>query len=229
MQSTDVDPGSHPTGATGDAEADAILGAVAATVDGIAATFGPSCEVLVHDYRRPESSVVAVAGTVTGRRAGDPMSEIGQRMYAAGDDAQPDLNYQTRTPDGRLMKSSTIPLRTSNGQVIGALCINVDTTVLHTMREQLTSLLGAMPAESAAVTEFPTSFNAALEELLLFESRHRGKDLAGLTRSERRDLLRRIDERGLLQARGAVKRISTKLGVSRAAIYRDLKEHDGAV
>lgn len=229
MQSTDVDPVLPRPGATADAEADAILGSVAATVEGIAATLGPSCEVLVHDYRRPESSVVAVAGTLTGRRAGDPMSEIGRRMYTAGDEAQPDLNYQTRTPDGRLLKTSTIPLRASNGEVIGALCINVDTTVLHTMREQLTSMLGPTPTDSAPVTEFPTSFDAALEELLLFESRRRGKKLDALTRSERRELLRRIEERGLLQARGAVKRISTRLGVSRAAIYQDLKEHDASV
>lgn len=208
-------------------EADAILSAVAAAVDGIAATFGPFCEVLVHDYRTPESSVVAVAGTLTGRRAGDPMSVIGRRMHAAADDAQPDLNYQNRTPDGRLMKSSTIPLRDSTGHVIGALCINLDTTVLHTMHDQLESLIGATTTETVPTTHFPSNFDAALDEILLFESRSRGKELGELTKAERGELLRRIDEHGLLEARGAVKRISTKLGVSRAAIYQDLKEHDG--
>lgn len=208
-------------------EADAILSAVAATVDGIAATFGPFCEVLVHDYRTPESSVVAVAGSVTGRRAGDPMSEIGRRMHSHGDAAQPDLNYQNRTPDGRSMKSSTIPLRDSNGQVIGCLCINLDTTALHTMHRQLESLLGVHPTETLPTTDFPSNFDAALDELLLFESRSRGKELGELTKAERGDLLRKINERGLLEARGAVRRISTRLGVSRAAIYQDLKEHDG--
>ncbi len=43
-----------------DAEREAILAALAPVVDGIAATFGPVCEVVLHDYRRPEASVVAV-------------------------------------------------------------------------------------------------------------------------------------------------------------------------
>ena len=53
-----------------EAERDAILAALRPVVDGIAATFGPVCEVVLHDYRRPEQSVVALAGAVTGRSVG---------------------------------------------------------------------------------------------------------------------------------------------------------------
>ena len=44
-----------------DAERDAILAALTPVVDGIAATFGPVCDVVLHDYRKPGESVVAVA------------------------------------------------------------------------------------------------------------------------------------------------------------------------
>ncbi|MFD9026830.1 PAS domain-containing protein, partial [Streptomyces parvulus] len=46
-----------------DAERDAVLAALRPVVDGIAATFGPVCEAVLHDYRDPERSVVAVAGS----------------------------------------------------------------------------------------------------------------------------------------------------------------------
>ncbi|CAM5549460.1 hypothetical protein STENM327S_04056 [Streptomyces tendae] len=36
-----------------DAERDAVLAALRPVVDGIAATFGPVCEAVLHDYRRP--------------------------------------------------------------------------------------------------------------------------------------------------------------------------------
>lgn len=62
------------------AERDAILAALTPVVEGIAATFGPVCEVVLHDYRNPEKSVVAVAGSVTGRTVGGAMSEIGMRV-----------------------------------------------------------------------------------------------------------------------------------------------------
>ena len=39
------------------ADADAIFGALEPVIEGIAATFGRSCEVLLHDYRDPDSPV----------------------------------------------------------------------------------------------------------------------------------------------------------------------------
>jgi predicted transcriptional regulator YheO len=212
-----------------EAEADAILLAVAASIDGIAATLGPHAEVLVHDYRNPGCSVIAVAGEVTGRRVGDPMSEIGKRMRAAGDAAAADINYQNRTPDGRLLRSSTIPLRDSAGHVIGCLCINIDTTPVRALRDQIDSMLGEDPGDNVPTTEFPSNFDAALDEILLFEARTRGKEVQQLTKLERSEVLRRIDERGLLQARGAVRSIASRLGVSRAVIYQDLKADDELV
>ena len=38
--------------------------------DMIAATFGPCCEAAIHDFSQPETSVVHVAGQVTGRKVG---------------------------------------------------------------------------------------------------------------------------------------------------------------
>lgn len=37
-----------------DAERDAVLAALRPVVEGIAATFGPVCEAVLHDYRCPE-------------------------------------------------------------------------------------------------------------------------------------------------------------------------------
>ena len=51
----------------------------------------------------------------------------------------------------------------------------------------------------------------------------------GVRRGLSGEVLRRIDERGLLQARGAVRSIASRLGVSRAVIYQDLKADDELV
>lgn len=69
---------------TASSTADAVFAALSPVIDGIVATFGRSCEVVLHDYRDQERSVVAVAGSVTGREVGDAMSEIGLRVLAAG-------------------------------------------------------------------------------------------------------------------------------------------------
>jgi predicted transcriptional regulator YheO len=44
---------------------------------GVAATFGRNCEVVLHDLHRPDGSIVAIEGNVTGRSVGGSMSQIG--------------------------------------------------------------------------------------------------------------------------------------------------------
>ena len=133
------------------AERDAILLRSEPVVNGIAATFGPVCEVVLHDYRRPEESVVAVAGAVTGRTVGGAMSEIGMRVLARGDEADDELNYVTRTGTGRTLKSSTMVLRDSAGTVFGALCVNVDVTEVGRVQ----SLLAGSPGRRSARRTHP--------------------------------------------------------------------------
>ncbi|MFF5234950.1 transcriptional regulator [Dactylosporangium sp. NPDC000521] len=206
-----------------DAGADAILAALLPVIDGLAATFGPTCEVVLHDYRRGEQSVVAVAGSVTGRKAGGAISEIGLAVLAQGDAATNDVNYVTRAPDGRIVKSSTMPLRDGAGHVFGALCVNVDVTALRQAGDLLTALAGAAAAQLPATT-FSDDFDDVVDALVRAEELARGRPVAALTRPERLALLRALDRRGVFAVRNAVPRVAARLGVSRSAAYADLAE-----
>ncbi|MFI5567222.1 transcriptional regulator [Streptomyces sp. NPDC051740] len=208
-----------------DAERDAILAALAPLVDGIAATFGPVCEVVLHDYRRPEGSVVAVAGSGTGRTVGGAMSEIGMRMPARGDEAADELNYVTRTGNGTLVKSSTMVLRDSAGAVFGALCVNVDVTAV----DRAHTLLGALAGLGAGSAEPPTTaFGDDIDSVVgaIVDAhqplRHRG--WARLDREERLRLFRDLDARGVFAVRRAVEQVAGRLGISRASAYSYLSQ-----
>ncbi|MFJ6730586.1 transcriptional regulator [Streptomyces sp. NPDC091281] len=222
-----------------DSERDAILRALRPVVDGIAATFGPVCEVVLHDYRRPERSVVAVAGTVTGRSVGGAMSEIGLRALARGDRAADELNYLTRTAAGQLVKSSTMLLRDASGSVFGALCVNVDVTEVDRVRALLTALGGgpapepdpgsapARPAAEPPVTTFGDDIDTVLDALLdaHLPGRNRpGQDWAGLDRPRRLALFRALDERGVFAVRRSVEQVAARLGISRASAYSYLSQ-----
>ncbi|MFI9752991.1 transcriptional regulator [Streptomyces collinus] len=205
------------------AERDAILAALTPVVEGIAATFGPVCEVVLHDYRNPEKSVVAVAGSVTGRRVGGAMSEIGMRVLARGDEAADELNYVTRTRDGAQVKSSTMVLRDSTGAVFGALCVNVDVSAVT----QVHGLLGALAGLGAAPAELPTTtfgndIDSVVDALVdAHQSRQRGS-WAELGREERVELFGALDTRGVFAVRGAVEQVAARLGISRASAYNYL-------
>ncbi|WP_405625801.1 PAS domain-containing protein [Streptomyces sp. NBC_00016] len=206
-------------------EQDVILRALTPVVDGIAATFGPVCEVVLHDYRRPERSVVAVAGSVTGRTVGGAMSEIGMRVLARGDDAVDELNYVTRTGAGRLVKSSTMVLRDSTGAVFGALCVNVDVTEVDRVQGLLAALAGAAGGRAEApVTTFGDDIDSVVDALLDDRLRRQGQTWAGLDRSRRLTLFRGLDERGVFAVRRAIEQVAARLGISRASAYSYLSQ-----
>jgi predicted transcriptional regulator YheO len=207
-----------------DRSGDAILAALMPVVDGLAATFGPSCEVVLHDYRRGEQSVVAVSGQVTGRRVGGAMSEIGLSMLAkGGEEAASDLNYVTRTPDGRVVKSSTMPLRDDRGRLIGALCVNIDVTALRRASDVLSALAGVSPVELPATT-FTNDFAEVVDAVVRAEELVRGKPFSSLSRGERLSLVDALDERGVFAVRNAVPQVAERLGMSRSGLYADLAE-----
>ncbi|CAM5307929.1 hypothetical protein [Streptomyces afghaniensis 772] [Streptomyces afghaniensis] len=180
---------------------------------------------MLHDYRKPEQSVVAVAGSVTGRTVGGAMSEIGMRVLSHGDEAADELNYVTRTRNGTLVKSSTMVLRDSAGAVFGALCVNVDVGAVS----QVHGLLGALAGLGAAPAELPTTtFGNDIDSVVnalvnAHQSKQRGS-WAELDRAERLELFGGLDTRGVFAVRGAVEQVAARLGISRASAYNYLSQ-----
>ncbi|MGW2826781.1 helix-turn-helix transcriptional regulator [Streptomyces sp. NPDC001443] len=210
-------------------ERDAVLGALAPVLDGLVATFGPVCEVVLHDYRRPEHSVVAVAGSVTGRAVGGAMSEIGMRMLARGDHASDELNYLTRTDSGALVKASTMVLRDSTGAVFGALCVNVDVTAVG----QAHALLGALAGfgrgtAEPPVTTYGNDIDSVVDAILDTHQLRHHQPWAALDRPQRLELFRGLDERGVFAVRRSVEQVATRLGISRASAYTYLSQSRAA-
>ncbi|MFF3333888.1 transcriptional regulator [Streptomyces sp. NPDC002888] len=208
-------------------ERDAIIAALGPVADGIAATFGPVCEVVIHDYRSPEKSVVAVAGAVTGRAVGGAMSEIGMRVLARGDEAGDELNYLTRTGGGQLVKSSTMVLRDSTGVVFGALCVNLDVTAVNQARTLLGALAGhAGPGAGTEppVTTFGNDIDSVVDALVDAHLLRQSQTWAGLDRARRLELFRSLDERGVFAVRRAIEQVAVRLGISRASAYSYLSQ-----
>lgn len=207
-----------------DTERNAIISALVPLVDGIAATFGPVCEVVLHDYRDPEKSVVAVAGALTGRSVGGAMSEIGLRMLARGDEAADELNYLTRTKGGQQLKSSTMVLRDSTGAVFGALCVNVDVTAVQQAQALLAGIGGGGAAKASTTTTFGNDIDSVVEAIVDAHQLRRGRTWVQLDRAQRLLLFRSLDEHGVFAVRRAIEQVAARLGISRASAYSYLSQ-----
>ena len=83
--------------------------------------FGKKCEVLIHDFRNPQHSIMAIEnGHVTGRKIGDPITNLALSVWKKNgyENKKIDriINYKTKTKDGKMLKSSTVFIR-NNHQV----------------------------------------------------------------------------------------------------------------
>lgn len=208
------------------AEAEAEIGqlftAMKTVAVGIQATFGPNCDVVLHDYRQPEHSAIAVAGSVTGRLVGSPMSEIGFALMRQGDSAKDKLNYIIRLPGGRIVKSSTILLRTAAGHVVGALCINVDVTDVRRFAKLLTDFATdgeQADAPIATITTFGNDITQVIDAALEKIEIRLGHRLDRLNSTEWLTVFRSLDDMGLFQLKRSVSLIAKRLGLSRASAY----------
>jgi predicted transcriptional regulator YheO len=201
------------------ADADQRLSALAEVIGPMAEALGPSCEIILHDYRQPEHSVVATAGSVTQRKVGSAMSEIGLAVLAEGNRAQHRMNYLATTPNGRIIKSSTIVLRDKNQNVFGALCINTDVTALRHAAVAIAGLIGEQ------VRPQPTTFTDDIRVVIdtVLAEQLDGRTPGSLSREDRLAMFRTLDERGIFGIKRGLSQVAERLGISRATGYTYLQ------
>ena len=187
---------------------------------GLGETFGPFCEVVVHDLQTPDHAIYAIHNNLSGRKVGDPATELGLARIA--DPAYPQViaNYANHFPDGRQAKSTSIGIRNIEGQYVAALCMNVDLTLFQGVQTAM-----------AQFTRVDCSVDESLEVDSAQSIRKRIDEFAGRSAStprslkadERRVLLRELKASGVLEMRKSMEVVAQHLGVSRAAAYSYLK------
>jgi len=126
-------------------DAETVLATLATLVEPLGRTLPDNCEVVLHDLRRLPNSIVAIAGDVTGRSVGGPATDLLLRKAATGTIATT-VGYETRLPDGRSLRSTTVVVRDAEGTAVAALCINSDVMIWRAVKAIAESML---PTESS--------------------------------------------------------------------------------
>lgn len=195
----------------------------------IAMTVGPRCEVVLHDIQAHDylaSSIIAIEnGHVTGRHVGGPSTNLG--LEAVRDPtADPDrFSYRSRTPNGHELRCSSIYFRDSRGELIGALCINLDVQPYVHARDALDELVGR-DVPSALDTEevFGTEIGDVLDGMVQLAVSRVGIPVNAMTRDDKVAVVRLLDRKGAFLVKRAIDRIARVLRVSRVTAYNYLEE-----
>lgn len=199
---------------------------------GVARTFGSRCEVVLHNLENPEASLVFIEGRVTGRSIGAPVTDLVLRMLRRYGDAAPDLiGYETRTRDGRRVKSSTIFVRDPQSEkIIGCLCINFDLSEWDIGLSAAQELVGVSPVpvdEDSAMGSretFAENVSEVLHSLVEEVIMASGRAPSVMTKEDRLRVVKNLERKGVFLIKGAVDHVAIRLGVSRQSIYAYLDE-----
>jgi predicted transcriptional regulator YheO len=210
---------------------DAVLTMLRPVVEAIGRTVGSHCEVVLHDLRVPERSIVAISnGAVTGRHVGGPVvggpsKDVALRLLdSAVKDSTLSVGYRTQTRDGRELRSTSLVLRTPGGKPVIALCLNVDLSAFTMVRALLEEIAKPAPVSADAPEETQLDVGEVIPQMIQEALAEVGKPPKFMDREERLRAVGLMHERGLFLIRGGVERAAAALGISKFTLYGYLKE-----
>ena len=188
--------------------------------DGIAAQFGSKCEVVIHDVTTMDHSIVYIVnGHVSGRKVGDGGSRvvIEQALQA---DAQPkdELCYLTRTPGGKILKSSSLYIRNSRGTVSAIFSINYDVTGLMMLRREVDEALD-MGDKKQREPEKIINVNDVLDELIEQSVELVGKPVAMMNKDDKIRAIRFLNQSGAFLVTKSGDKVAKYFGISKYTLY----------
>ena len=231
-----LDQGIRPT-----VDGERLIAVFSALVEPLGRSLPPSTEVVLHDLSKLPNSIVAIHGEVTGRRVGDPATDLLlKNLTELSDDHM--VGYETHLADGRRIRSSTMIIRDVTGQAVAALCLNSDLSVWESVQDIASSMLDLggirkpaphsseariVPApaiESADPEVFVTDVDQLAAHLIRQAVSDVDVPVELMQKRHKVAVVRDLKDRGMFHLRDAIDMIATTLGVTRFTIYNYLNE-----
>jgi predicted transcriptional regulator YheO len=194
--------------------------------DTIVQMFGRNMEVAIHDFDNLQHSLKYIAGAVTKRREGAPVTDLVVKAWRReGESVKNLIGYRSTTKEGRILKCSTSFIRDSKGKVIGVFCINFDVTDLLNSVYDIETLAQTFTNKEVGKSEtFATTITETIDALIEQSVVEVGKQPALMTKEEKVKLVGILEEKGAFIIKGGVDNVAARMGLSKYTIYNYLQK-----
>jgi predicted transcriptional regulator YheO len=192
----------------------------------IEAQFGDVCEVVLHDLSGDyDHTIVDIRnGDITGRKIGGSGTNLGLEVLSGKVEDGDRFNYVTTTSNGKILRSSSIYIKNSEGKVIGSICVNLDITdSLHF--EGFLHKYNHFESEKSEF--FAQDVGSLLDYMIDQEIKRLGKMPADFNRDERFDFIASLDRQGAFQISKSGIKVCEILGISKFTLYNNLESIRG--
>ena len=208
---------------------DEILESYMPLVDFIATVNGKGCEVVLHDLRKLENSIIAIKNNhITGRTLNDTITDFALDIIhkKKHKDKNYICNYIGKTANGRKnIRASTYFIRDEEDNLIGMLCTNIDVTALSNARKFIDDLIMIKGGDKSKQKEhFSLSINEHVNSIISKILSGLGSEPLRMTIEEKKNIVKELESKGVFQLKGVVGEVAKSLEVSDQTIYRYLQE-----
>jgi predicted transcriptional regulator YheO len=193
---------------------------LAPIAEAVATLLKPHAEVVIHDLRT--QTIAYIANNLSRREVGgSSLAELKDIGSLGADVIGP---YRKTNFDGRQLKSISAVLRNKAGEPFGLLCINFDIAPIEAARDAL-SLLAAFEGAGAQPSalfrdDWQETVNTAIADFL----GERGLAASALAKKDHAAVVEMLEQEGYFSIRNLVPYLARLLGISRATVYKHLRE-----
>ncbi len=200
---------------------------------------GPNFEIVLHDVRELDNSIVAIGNNhISGRQVGGPITDLALKIINEGlKDNQPYItNYKGRLGNGNLTRSSTYFIKNDKGVIEAALCINVNISPLLETRKYIDGLLGAKQFEGnnangsdlETAVEVFENLNSNIDDVVqaIIDKVLNEYSVAPerMSVDEKIEVVKKLNTHGLFMLKGGLVEVANRMNLSEATIYRYLNK-----
>lgn len=215
-----------------------ILDSYISLINFLAEFLGSDYEIVLHDIDNIEKSIVHIKNNFSGRNIGSSITDLGLRVLREKEYLDKDyyVNYNSKTIDGRIIRSATYFINDDDNQLIAMLCINIDVTKAKFIVDYLDELVkGQQPAvrissnnneasKSVSETLFDSVEELAFQMISEVISRY-SIPVSRMTLEEKKAIISELDDRGFFLIKGTVKTIANRLDISETTVYRYINSY----
>ena len=195
--------------------------------DNLGKVLGPNCEIVIHDFTGDleHTIVYIVNGENSGRQVGDsPTNLFFEYMQSIKEKKEEFSEYYTTTESGRTIRSSTTFLENESGDVVGAICVNLDITELISFNKSLNLMIGNEKSSSIGNEKYFRNVQELMDYYLEDIVRKIGKPADQMDKSEKIRALAYLDSKGITQIFKAHIKLCDFFDISKYTLYNYLDE-----
>ncbi|MDN3954927.1 helix-turn-helix transcriptional regulator [Sporolactobacillus laevolacticus] len=192
---------------------------------------GEDAEIILHDVRDLENSVIAVSETnLSGRKIGSPVTNLILKMLIEGKKSNKSFitNFEGEAQDGTVLRSSTYFIRDENDEIIGMLCININFKKMEEAIRYLSDFVGVDLRSDGKEESNIDHLSPSIEDIAISSIKEIVSSMnvpsERMSQQEKLEVVNKLNDNGIFLLKGIVGIVAKELKTSEATIYRYLSK-----